>query len=235
MTERVAELTRLACERRLQIAVDGPAGAGKSTVARKLAEMLGCRYLDTGLMYRALALLALRRNIAPSDASSLRALLHQTAFELAGQGQGVLMVNGAPAPAELHSDEVDASVSEVAAHPAIREIMVQCQRDLAGDACIVMVGRDIGTTVLPGSPVKLWVTASAEERARRRLIDRASSGGLASPELMLESITSRDALDAGRAASPLKRAADAIVLETDRLTPDESAKSALRAVRSVLE
>ena len=214
---------------RLQVAIDGPAGSGKSTVGARLAERLGCRFLDTGLMYRAVTSCALHRGIELERGQVLADLASKLHFEL---GSDVLLVNGRPAGAELRSPQVDANVSIVSAHPRVREIMVSRQRQLAEDDCIVMVGRDIGTTVLPSAPAKLWLTASPATRAERRLADvfggqpGRTTGDIAS------TLNRRDHLDAARPTSPLRRATDAIVIETDGKSVEETVREALAAVRS---
>jgi cytidylate kinase len=223
----VPDLRQAVHDRRWTIAIDGPAGAGKSTVGRGLAETLDCPYLDTGLMYRAVTATALRQDVAPADSQVLRAIADGISFRL----QGGLMVDGERAGANLRTPQIDAVVSEVSAHPAVRQIMVARQRDLARGRCMVMVGRDIGTVVLPDAPVKLWITASEVERARRRRAEHLGSN-LETPEQVLEEIRARDRYDTGRAVSPLRQATDAVVIETDHLTQDEALQQALEAVRN---
>ncbi|MBV9280974.1 MAG: (d)CMP kinase [Chloroflexi bacterium] len=218
----------------MKIAIDGPAGAGKSTVGKALARALACAYLDTGLMYRAVAFLALRRNVSPSDAHGLTVLAREIGFELDPVTR-TLLVDGEPDPAALHSGPVDAVVSQVSAHPEVRAELVRRQRLLAESGCIVMVGRDIGTVVLPDAPVKLWVTASPEERARRRLLERAGTPGAVTEEEMLRQIRTRDALDTNRPSSPLRRPDGAVAIETDRLSPDEALSLALQAVEEAAD
>lgn len=218
-------------ERGLQVAIDGPAGAGKSTVGHGLSRALGCPYLDTGLMYRAITWLALEQDLPLSDGDALGQLARSTSFDLEPGVPGRLRVNGAPAGTALRSGRVDAAVSEVSAVRGVREALVMLQRALADDRCIVVVGRDIGTNVLPHAPVKLWVTASPEERARRRLEEQ---GGAASVEDMVSRIRARDSYDSGRSLSPLRQASDALVIETDRLSPEEALEKALSMVRAKL-
>jgi cytidylate kinase len=227
-----SRLPHAAGESGLQIAIDGPAGAGKSTVGLGLSRALGCPHLDTGLMYRAVTWLALECRLPLSDAAALGSLARSTSFALGPGVPGRLQVNGRPADEALRSARVDAAVSEVSAIREVREALLARQRELAYDRCIVVVGRDIGTRVLPHAPVKLWVTASAEERARRRL---AEQGGEASEEEMVLRIRARDRYDATRAVSPLRRASDAVVIETDRLSPEQALATALAVVRARLE
>ncbi|HZU14944.1 MAG TPA: (d)CMP kinase [Chloroflexota bacterium] len=209
----------------IRIAIDGPGGAGKSTVGRGVAQALGCPYLDTGLMYRAITALALRRGIPPWDEASLASLARATTFDLAGD---VLLVNGRAAGSELRSPDVEARVSEVSAHPGVRAVLARRQREIAASTCLVMVGRDIGTVILPGAEVKLWVTAAPEIRARRRLAERGGQD----EELaeVARQLAARDKLDAEKPISPMVPAPDAIVIDTGLLSPDEAVRVALHAV-----
>ena len=225
-------LQRAAHENRLQIAIDGPAGAGKSTIGHGLSRALGCPYLDTGLMYRAITWLALVGQVPLSDGDALGELARSTSFILEPGVPGQLEVNGNPAPDVLRSSRVDGAVSEVSAVPDVREALVTRQRELANSRCIVVVGRDIGTNVLPDAPVKLWVTASPEERARRRLAEQGSARDLGE---MVSRIRARDTYDSTRALSPLRRASEAVVIETDRLSSQDALETALAVVRARLE
>ena len=211
----------------IQIAIDGPAAAGKSTVGSALAAALDCRYLDTGLMYRALTWLALERNMVATGDGELAGLARQMAFSVSPDQAGVLCMNGEPLGDELRASRIDLQVSRVASYPDVRAVLVEQQRRLAAEGCIVLVGRDIGTVVLPTARVKLWISASAEERAARRVREGLSDGGVADE---LARIRARDATDAGRAVSPLRQADDAIVIETDRMSQDEVLAAALEAV-----
>jgi cytidylate kinase len=217
----------------VNISIDGPAGAGKSTVGRGLAAALDCPYLDTGLMYRAVTLRALRQGVPLFDGPRLQEIAQSLRFRLEADGAGGLLVDEEPAGAELRAPEIDATVSEVSAHAEVRQVMVERQRELAIRRCIVMVGRDIGTVVLPAAPVKLWITASEEERARRRRAEHLAAAA-ETTERVLEEIRARDRYDSGRAISPLRQAPDAVVIETDGLNPDEVLERALEAVRSHL-
>ena len=228
------DLHRAVREVALQIAIDGPAGAGKSTVGRNLARALGCPYLDTGLMYRAVALRALEQGVPPSDGEALAALARGIRFELDRGPSGRLLIDGEPPASALHSSQVDEIVSEVSAHVAVRRALLDTQRELADEECIVMMGRDIGTTVLPSAPVKLWITASPEARASRRRTQRqAQPDGFAGDE-MLGRITRRDRWDAGRDASPLRKAPDAVTIDTGSRSPRETLDRALETVQAVL-
>lgn len=228
------DLSEAAHNHALQIAIDGPAGAGKSTVGRGLAGVVGCPYLDTGLMYRAIAWLALQRAVDPVNAGALVAITESTDLAFDSGAGGTLLVDGSPASPELRSPEVDACVSQVSAHPRVRELLVGRQREFARGRCIVMVGRDIGTTVLPAAPVKLWVTASPEERARRRLGERLPGTARLGEGEMVERIRARDFVDSSRTASPLRRAEDAVVLNTDGMDPGQVLDVAVGVVRGAL-
>lgn len=175
-------------------------------------------------MYRAVTWCAMQRGIPLSDEEALSALARTMTFELDPRNGGTLLVNGLPPNPELRGPAVDAAVSEVSAHPEVRAELVRRQQELANAHCVVMVGRDIGTTVLPCAPLKLWITASPEVRASRR----SEENGVR--EDALERIETRDAIDSGRVSSPLRRAADAIVVQTDRLTPAQAQAQALDAV-----
>jgi cytidylate kinase len=223
-------LARSVQEGCVQITIDGPAGAGKSTVGKALAEALGCRFLDTGLMYRAVTLRALEEGVLLTDEVALMRLAREIQFALAATSTGSLLVDGHPAGRQLHSPPVDAAVSVVSAHPSVREEMVARQRSLAQGGCVVMVGRDIGTTVLPDAPVKLWVTASPQERARRRVREQAGGEAPVVTEEMVREILERDRKDAERGTSPLRQPLDARVIQTDRLSPDQVVWRALEAV-----
>jgi cytidylate kinase len=213
----------------LHIAIDGPAGAGKSTVGRGLARHLRCGYLDTGLMYRALASKALQLGINVADSTAMAALAGRMHFSLGAGPDAVLAIDGSPAGADLKTPEVDRAVSAASAHREVRATMVAWQRRFAEGRALVMVGRDIGTIVLPDAPVKLWITASAEERARRRQLertDRSTDSWIAA----VDQLTARDLYDSTRPVSPSVPASDAIVLETDAMSEADVLARALRVV-----
>ena len=207
------------------VAIDGPAGSGKSTVARRVAELAELRYLDTGATYRALTLALLRRGVPIEDPEAVAdaAKAVDLTLELAPGPAGVarVLLDGVePGPA-LRSPEVNATVSAVAAIPAVRELLVGLQRSLVGVGGIVVEGRDIGTVVWPDAGVKVFLTATKHERARRRSGDAEGGGETA------ETLARRDALDSGRAASPTKAAADALVIDSTTRTIDQVVDQAL--------
>ena len=197
------------------IAIDGPAGSGKSTVAREVASRLGFAYLDTGAMYRAVAFEAIRRGIDPDDASTVAELARQLDLQV---GEKVVMVNGADATVEIRSPEVTRAVSSVAANPDVRKEMVLRQREWA-DARSggVVEGRDIGTVVFPAALLKVYLTASETERASRRaqeMLDRDFQPSEANMNTVAEDMARRDHIDSTRAASPLAVAEDAVRVDT---------------------
>lgn len=207
------------------VALDGPAGSGKSTVARAVASRLGFDYLDTGAMYRAVAFEAIRRGVDPQDAERVGEIAKRMDLEV---GERVV-VNGADATIEIRGPEVTRAVSSVAAHPRVRSELVLRQREWAtGRAGVVMEGRDIATVVFPDAQVKVFLTASEDARADRRskeMRDRDYSDVAAD-------MVRRDRADSTRAASPLSAAADAVVLDTTALSCDEVVDKVLEIARS---
>ncbi|MCL4351364.1 MAG: (d)CMP kinase [Firmicutes bacterium] len=218
------------------IAVDGPAGAGKSTVARKLAERLGLLYMDTGAMYRGLAHKALRHGVDLRDESSLEDLLTHTVIDLyrGRDGQTEVLVDGENVTPYLRTPEVNASVSVVAGYPSVRVEMVRRLRKLAEHGGVVMDGRDIGTYVLPEADVKFFLTASLEARARRRQKDLARLGYQVAVDVLAQEIDHRDRLDSTRAVAPLARATDAVMIDTTNLEVDHVVDEMLSVFRRVV-
>ena len=225
---RPAKSVKTVSEPAMHIAIDGPAASGKSTLGRAVADALGYRFLDTGQMYRAVTLEALRQGVSGNDEVALGRIAQELEFELRGAR---LFINGSPGGPELHTPEVDAAVSAVSAHPSVRSVLVHSQRDIANRDSIVMVGRDIGTTVLPGAAVKLWLTASDAERARRRLKEEPQFVANEGHEAALARLSSRDHYDSTRLHSPLQQAPDAIIVDTDGRSPRQVLDLALAAIR----
>ncbi|MSQ37383.1 MAG: (d)CMP kinase [Chloroflexi bacterium] len=215
------------------IAIDGPAGAGKSTIGALLAERLGSLFLDTGAMYRALAVAAERRGIDPDDADRLTALARDVRIVIGpptvrdGRTYTVLL-DGSDVTWEIRSPAIDGIVSLVARVAGVREAMVEQQQAIAAKGRVVMVGRDIGTVVLPNADRKIFLTASAAERARRREEELALRGQ-ARPQVLQE-ILRRDMLDSTREVAPLRPADDAVTVETDGLTVGEALEKVHAAV-----
>jgi CMP/dCMP kinase len=201
--------------KKIRIAIDGPAAAGKSTIAKMTAEKLGYTYIDTGAMYRALAHKALNRNIDTTDGEVLEHLLKETEIILqtSNKGQAVI-VDGQDVSEEIRSPQVTANVSAVAVHTGVRHLMVDKQRQLAEEAGVVMDGRDIGTAVLPDAELKIFMTASVEERANRRHLENEKRGITTQLEQLKREISERDRIDSERETSPLMQAEDAILIDT---------------------
>lgn len=226
--------------------MDGPAGAGKSTLARALARALGCRYIDTGATYRAAALAALEAGIEPSDPSRraevirlvTRLDLRLDVDPLEGARAGVFL-GGRDVTAAIRTRSVGRAASDIATIPEVRRILGAWQRKLAEEGPCVVDGRDIGTVVLPEACVKLFVTASLEERARRRLLELETlegTGAIASAlRQVTEEIRARDLQDIGRRDAPLRPAFDAITLDTTGLTLEAAVSKALAICRRQLE
>ena len=203
------------------IAIDGPAGAGKSTVAKIVAEKLGYTYIDTGAMYRGVAWKTMRDDKDAPDEAILRAV-HDIDVRLACTESGTrVTVDGTDVTAEIRTPEVTHIVSRVAALGPVREKMVELQRAMAADGAVVMDGRDIGTNVLPNADVKIFLTASVEERARRRYDEMVAKGYAVNFDALKDEIASRDKQDSERAISPLRQAEDAVLLDSTALTIDE--------------
>lgn len=207
------------------IAIDGPAGSGKSTVAKLVARRLGFHYLDTGAMYRAVAFRALASGIRETDATAVARIAATDAIEFVhADGEPLpsrILIAGDDVTKAIRTPRVDDAVSAVASMPAVREAMVAQQRHIASTDDIVVEGRDIGTVVFPDAEVKVFLTATPEERSRRRAAQQAASGMLVDPTGVRESIIRRDTLDSTRAHSPLTPADDADVLDTTGLTIDD--------------
>jgi cytidylate kinase len=195
------------------IAIDGPAGAGKSTVARGVARALGFTYLDSGAMYRCVALAALDRGLDLDDGERLGEMAWELGIGFDGDS---IQLDGKPAGGRIRSPEVTVAASRISVHPQVRQAMVKRQRELIAAANYVAEGRDIGTVVSPGSPLKVFLTASEEERARRR----AAQTGESVAEVR-EAIGDRDRRDRGREHGALRAADDSVALDTTDLSPDE--------------
>lgn len=204
------------------IAIDGPAGAGKSTIAKSIAKNLGFVYVDTGAMYRAIALHLLRNNVSADAADEIGALLKDVTIRiLYSDGEQQILLNGENVTGRLRQEEVGNMASKSAANPKVREKLLQLQRDLARENDVVMDGRDIGTFVLPDADVKIYLTASVEERAKRRCRELLEKGEAADLDKIMEDIRTRDDQDMNRAIAPLKQAEDAVLVDSSRLTIDE--------------
>jgi cytidylate kinase len=218
----------------LQIAIDGPSGAGKSTMAKILSKRLGIMYLDTGAMYRALALKAIRSGIDTHDREKVSSILNYTDIQIEYEnGSQKVLLDGEDVSDKIRTDEVSMGASAVSAIPEVRVKLVEMQQKIASGNPVVMDGRDIGTHVLPDAPVKIFLTASVKERALRRYKEQKEKGILSkSLEELEKEIEIRDYNDSNRAQSPLRQAEDAILLDTSDLTIEESVEKILGIVRS---
>lgn len=217
----------------MRIAIDGPAGAGKSTVARKLARRLGYSYIDTGAMYRAVTLEAVLSKVPVEDTKALARLAKELEIEFCqGSNQETLVfANGRDVSEEIRTPEVSRLVSLVAKVPEVRKYLTEKQRALAAPGKVVVEGRDIGTVVLPGAEKKFFLTAAVEERARRRFLENKNKGYNISLQEYINEITSRDIQDASRNVAPLIPAPDAVVIDTTGKSPDQVVEILLKAVR----
>lgn len=219
----------------LKIAIDGPAAAGKSTIAKITAEKLRYTYIDTGAMYRALTYKALEKRIDINNGRALGELLNDIKIVLVPKEDGqVVKVDDIDVSDAIRSSEVTAAVSKVAAHEEVRLLMVKKQRMLANESGVVMDGRDIGTHVLPNAELKIFMTASVEERALRRYAENKARGIETPLETLKKEIRDRDDADSNRAVSPLKQAEDAILLDTTSMTIEEVAKEISRLAKERL-
>ena len=209
------------------IAIDGPSGAGKGTVARRVADRLGYRHVDTGAMYRAVAWAAVERGIALDDEAAVAALADGARIEVDATR---VAIDGVDITTLIRTPVVDRAASLVARLPGVRAILVAQQRAMAGDGNLVMEGRDIGTVVFPEAPVKIYLDADPAERARRRAHDPAHQSGSFSVAAVATALADRDASDRSRATSPLSMAADAVHLDTTRMTIAEAVARVLALV-----
>jgi cytidylate kinase len=205
--------------KKISIAIDGPAAAGKSTVAKQIAEQLAYIYIDTGAMYRSLTYKALQKEIDLYNEENLSTILAETSIELQPSDDGQLVfLDGENVTDEIRSNSVTNNVSHVASHRLVREDMVQRQKEMAQNGGVVMDGRDIGTQVLPHAEVKIFLLASVEERAKRRFDENVKKGIETNLEQLMNEIEQRDKLDTEREVSPLIKAHDAIKIDTTSLS-----------------
>lgn len=220
---------------RIAIAIDGPAAAGKSTVAKIVAEKLSYIYIDTGAMYRALTLKALQRSLQLEDEHPLVDLLHFTTIELRQSENGQLVIlDDSDVTAEIRSQKVTNNVSYVAKHPEVRKEMVKRQQVLAEKRGVVMDGRDIGTHVIPDAEIKIFLIATVEERANRRHAENVAKGFSSNLEELKKEIEQRDLIDTKREAAPLIKAEDAIEIDTTALSINDVAEQILAEVSKVM-
>ena len=216
----------------ISVAIDGPSGAGKSSLAKRLAADLGFVYVDTGAMYRAIGLYAVRQGADLHDADAVAALLPQIRLDirLEGGAQHVYL-NGEDVSAAIRAEEIGMAASAVSAHGPVRAFLLETQRSLAAGQNVLMDGRDIGTVVLPNATVKIFLTASAEARARRRCKELQEKGQPADYATVLADIRQRDEQDTHRAIAPLRQAADAIRIDTSEIDFEQSVALLKRTIR----
>jgi CMP/dCMP kinase len=208
------------------IAIDGPAASGKSTLAYRLAQLLGYLYLDTGVMYRAVTLAALKGNLELDDEAAITLLGEKVLIDVRSPSQEDgrsydVLLNGEDVTWTIRKPEVDANVSKVSAYVGVRRAMTVQQRKIACRGKVVMVGRDIGTVVCPDAGLKIYLDASVEERAKRRFLEIGARGEKSDYESILAAMRRRDKIDSTRSVAPLKPAADAVVINSDGITIDQ--------------
>jgi len=218
------------------VAIDGPAGSGKSTTAKMLAARMGYRYLDTGAMYRALTLFAARNGVAPSDGPKLAVLARSVEIEFeTREDVNRVFINGLDVTSEIRSPMVTQLVSEVSAHPGVRQAMVEKQREMGAKGDIVAEGRDTTTVVFPRADIKVFLDCNVETRAQRRLIDMAKLGVTTTLQEQIDEIQRRDKYDSERKHSPLKKAKDTYLVDTSNTTIEEQVERVLSLLKSVLK
>ena len=217
--------------KRLVIAIDGPSGAGKGTISRAISEALGYRHVDTGAMYRAVGWKAAHDGIPLDDEAAVSALARAATIHVEG---GVVAIDGHDVTRAIRTPEIDKAATAVARLPKVREALVARQRALGAEGGVVMEGRDIGTVVFPGADVKIYLDASAEERARRRASDTAHSGSQAGQAAVAEAIQARDKADTTRAVSPLSIAPDAVRIDTTEMPIEQVVDHVMGLVRARL-
>jgi len=219
------------------VAIDGPAGAGKSTVARRLAARLGFTLVDTGALYRAVALAATERGVAWDDDGRLGPLCEQIEIRLetAADGATRVLLDGQDRSADIRTPEISRGASAVSARAPVRAALLGMQRDLGAAGGVVLEGRDIGTVVFPDAEVKVFLTASPEERARRRTEELRARGVPADFAETLGEVVARDAQDSGRAIAPLRAADDAVRVDSTGVTVDELIERLARLVQERME
>ena len=219
------------------IAIDGPGGAGKSSLAKAVAKKLSILHVDTGAIYRTIGYAAFARGLNAKDESQIAPLLKTIRIDMAFDeaGRQKMLLDGKDVSREIRLPEISMYASNVSALPCVRAYLLEMQRDIARKRSVIMDGRDIGTVVLPDADLKIYLTASAEERARRRCLELSERGTPEPYEAVLREINERDEQDMHRAIAPLREAADAIRLDTSALNFDESEKALLKLIQEKLQ
>ena len=214
------------------IAIDGPAGAGKSTIAQSVAKTLEFIYVDTGALYRAVGLFAVKKGIPHTDQATLVSRLGEVKVELGYRdGRQLIFLNGQDVTGDIRGPEMGLIASDVSAFPAVRDFLLGLQREMAEKYNVIMDGRDIGTVVLPGADLKIFLTAAPEDRAMRRYKEFVAKGDTVSYDQVLEDLKRRDANDMNRATAPLKPAEDAVMLDTTGYEFEQSVAKVLEIIR----
>lgn len=216
----------------INVAVDGPAGAGKSTVSRAAAKAMGYIYVDTGALYRAVGVNALRNGIDTKDRQAVAESLSDISVNLVFEnGVQKVLLNGEDVSAEIRTPDASMAASDVSAVPKVRDFLFDLQRSIASNNNCIMDGRDIGTVVLPNAKVKVFLTASPEERAMRRFRELSEKGSTVKYEEVLEDLIKRDYNDSHREVAPLKQADDAVLLDTTGMTLEQSVESLIKIIK----
>jgi CMP/dCMP kinase len=217
--------------KKLIIAIDGTAGSGKSTTARLVAERLNYLHIDTGAMYRAAAFAVLKAKVDPVDRARVEKVVAESKIRLQNTNGTEVLLNDHPVTDEIRKGEVTAIVSQISSYPMVRQRMVEEQRAIGRNGGVVLEGRDIGTVVFPHADIKFFFVADVEERARRRCKELVERGEPADFDTILNDIKARDHSDSTRAVSPLKKASDAITIDTSSISIDEQVEEVIRNVR----
>ncbi len=219
-------------EKRISVAIDGPSGAGKSTVAKALAKRFRLIYVDTGAIYRTVGLAVQRAGVSSKDAEAVIALLPSLQIDIAYDSEGTqrMLLNGEDVSEEIRTPLSSIYASDVSAIPEVRTFLMEMQRAMARRSSVVMDGRDIGTVVLPDADLKLFLTANAQERARRRYLELKKKGNDVSFQEVLRDIEYRDLQDSTRAAAPLRPAEDAVMIDSSTLSFEESVDAVARLI-----
>ena len=219
--------------KKIAVAIDGPAGAGKSTIARRLAAELGYCYVDTGAIYRTVAYFLDLLGISPKDADGVARYLEELTVSITydAEGKQHMIMNGMDVTEDIRTQEISQKASLVSANPLVREMLLDLQRDMAKEYNVIMDGRDIGTVVLPRAKVKIFLTASPEVRAKRRTAELEAKGQTANYEKGLKEMQQRDYQDSHRAIAPLKQAKDAVKVDTSELDID----GVVATIRKIVE
>ena len=216
----------------INIAIDGPSASGKSTIADRLCYELDYKHLDTGAMYRCVALMAKQNNVDYTDEVQLKNMMDEIEIDFTPEGN--VLLNGKDVTSEIHTDEISMLASTVSAEKAVREKLVKMQQDIASNKGYVMDGRDIGTVVLPDAEVKIFLTASVETRARRRFLENQERGISSNMRQLKKEIIDRDYQDTHRKLSPLKKADDAIEIDSSDMTIEEVVDTIMKIVETKL-